>query len=253
MQSKPLSGKTIVLTGTQKIASVVRQIETFGGLAVTFPLIQTNEIIDSGDREQLEQINDFDWLIFTSQNAVDAFYNKLKRHATKGKRIKAKIAVVGAKTAEKLSSYNFSVSFTPSIFSADVFAKEFPLISGQNPKCLFIRGSMAKDTLKNGLPFSIKEWTVYQTEKNLSHIHSLIELIQCNQETIILFASPSAVDVFAKYAAKAVGWNSVKIASIGHITAAALDRYGAQITYMPREYTMQAVIQEIIKVEEAKQ
>ncbi len=45
-----------------------------------------------------------------------------------------------------------------------------------------------------------------------------------------------------------IGWEAARIAAIGHITEAALEQYGATVDIMPSVYTMQAVIEEIMKV-----
>ncbi len=64
---------------------------------------------------------------------------------------------------------------------------------------------------------------------------------------LLIFASPSAVDVFAIHIAPNVGWEKAKIASIGHITSNALIEHGAHVTYQPKTYTMEAVLEEIVK------
>lgn len=250
MPNLPLIGKTIVLTGTSKTITVLEKIEQLGGKAISLPLIETTEIVDSSEHIQLKMAKNVDWLIFTSQNAVEAFCNKMKRHHLNKSDFHGKIAAVGSKTAKLLKKNNFQVSFMPSVFSADVFVKEFPFIVGENPKCLFIRGRKAKDTIKKGLPFLIEEWIVYETRENRTSIEPLLELIQSNDEPIIVFASPSAVDVFAQHVAPIIGWNKVKLAAIGHITANAIEKYGAIVTYQPKVYTMEAVIEEISKREE---
>lgn len=250
MRNLPLSGTTIVVTGSHITTSILTQIQSFGGEALSFPLIETSEIIEPDDSEQLEKAKNFDWLIFTSQNAVDAFVNKINRHSLKASDFKGKIAAVGEKTAKLLEQHGFSVTFMPSIFSADVFVKEFPQIIEGNPQCLFLRGTKAKNTIKSGLPFVVKEWNVYETKETLSSTEPLIELIQQKGNMIMIFASPSAVEVFAKHIAPVVGWNKVKIAAIGHITEAAIQKYGVKATYKPSIYTMQSVIDEIIKRED---
>ena len=164
---------------------------------------------------------------------------------------KSKIAAVGEKTAKMLENNHFKISFMPSVYSADVFVKEFPLVAGDNPTCLFIRGKKAKDTLKKSLPFTIEEWNVYDTFDHLSNVKPLIDLIQSKEEVIVIFASPSAVDVFARLVAPIVGWTKAKFAAIGHITAARIEHYGAQVTYKPNKYTMQAVIEDIQNREDA--
>jgi len=242
---KPFEGKTVVVTGSSKTTAVLFEIEKLGGEAFFYPLIETTEILELDDRVKLQQAKYFDWLIFTSQNAVEAFCKKAKRHQLKRSDFSGKIAAVGSKTAELLKDNDFDVSFTPTVFSADVFINEFPHVAGDNPRCLFLRGNKAKDTLKKGLPFELTEWTVYKTQENLSAIDPFIHLIQTRQQPIIIFASPSAVDVFAKNIAPLVGWENAQYASIGHITAARIEHYGAQVTYQPTNYTMQAVIEEI--------
>lgn len=250
MHNAPLKGKTVVVTGTSKTTTVLSQIISLGGEALSFPLIETSEIIEPDEALQLHLAKTVDWLIFTSQNAVEVFCRKMQRHQWTSSDVYGKIAAVGEKTASLLEDNNFHVSFMPTVFSADVFVKEFPKIAGVQPKCLFIKGSKAKDTLKSGLPFELKEWTVYDTHEDLSNIEPLIELVQSKEETIIIFASPSAVDVFAQNVAPIVGWHSAQLAAIGHITARRIEYYGAKVTYQPKKYTMQAVIEDIQKERE---
>lgn len=249
---RPLEGKTVVVTGSSKTTTVLFEIEALGGKAYAFPLIETTEIILPDDLVKLEQAQNVDWLIFTSQNAVEAFCTKIKRHQLSPSDFNGKVAAVGSKTAELLKENHFEVNFIPTIFSADVFIKEFPEVAGDHPNCLFLRGTKAKDTLKVGLPFEISEWTVYETQDNLSTIESFIMLIKSKIQPIIIFASPSAVDVYALHIAPVVGWESAKYASIGHITAARIEYYGAQVTYKPANYTMVAVLEEIRMREEIR-
>lgn len=246
----PLQGKTIILTGTTKTSTIIEEITALGGLPVVTPLIETCELIDQNDSVQLEYARQFDWLIFTSQNAVDAFARKMKRFNLSPWHFQGKIASIGTKTTEALEEIGFTISFMPSVFSADVFVKEFPKVAGDHPTCLFIRGEKAKKTLKDGLPYELKEWTVYETIELHDHKQMIIETIRENQEVTVIFASPSAVDVFAMDIAPVVGWEAVRIAVIGHITEAAITNYGVTVDVMPSVYTMQAVLEELTKEEE---
>lgn len=246
----PLLGKTVILTGTSKTTEVLQQIKQFGGNALSYPLIETNEIIDLDDGIQLEIARHFDWLIFTSQNAVESFYKKMQRFSLQPQHFSGKIAAVGLKTGKMLHQLGFQVHFLPSTFSADTFVKEFPLIAGEQPKCLFVRGSLAKSTLRDGLPFLIKEWTVYETTEKLDSVEPLIRVIQEHKDVTVIFASPSAVDVFASHIAPKVGWDAIRVASIGHVTSAELAKHGITIHIQPQKYTMQAVLAELVKLEE---
>ncbi|MGE8000681.1 uroporphyrinogen-III synthase [Lysinibacillus sp. NPDC093190] len=248
----PLEGKTIILTGTSKTTTIIDDILALGGQAVLVPLIETCELINKNDDVQLEFARQFEWLIFTSQNAVEAFASKMRRFNVNAAHFSGKIASIGTKTTTALEQLGFHVSFMPSIFSADVFVQEFPSVAGSNPTCLFIRGKKAKKTLKEGLPFKLKEWTVYETIERHDQKQLIFECIRANSDVTVIFASPSAVDVYAKDVASVIGWEVVRIAVIGHITEAAILNHGAIVDVMPSVYTMQAVIEEITKVGERK-
>ena len=248
MPSKRLRGQTIVLTGSNKKPSVKQFIEENGGICAIFPLIDTRERKSAEDANNLARLNIYNWLIFTSQNAVRVFMKKCQRVGINVQELPCKIASVGAKTTALLNEYGLHVHFEPTIFSADTFIREFPSVSAATESKLFLRGSLAKPTIREGVP-NVVEWTIYETVTNESSIQPLIELLM-KEQAIVIFASPSAVSVFHQYIAPIVGWQAIRAAAIGHITAAALRNYGVDIYVQPITYTLQAVVEEIILLEE---
>lgn len=237
-----LAGKTVILTGSSAVQSVVMLIEDNGGCAKSFPLIETVEKINADDAQWLAQLPAYDWLIFTSQNAVICFLAKCIRHNVNYAQLPHKIAAVGEKTAEGLRNAQLAVHFMPSIYSADVFVKEFR--AEPQERQLFLRGSMAKSTIHDGT--GADEWTVYETQHCLKHLDQLERCLVTSAEPIVIFASPSAVDVYAAHIVPDLDWCFVKIASIGHVTTAALAKYGVVPHVQPRVYTMKAVIEQLL-------
>ncbi|MGM9951018.1 MAG: uroporphyrinogen-III synthase [Lysinibacillus sp.] len=248
MPNNRLLGKTIVLTGTNKTAPVKKLIEDHGGECAVFPLIEAKELQSPEDEGWLAGLHRYDWLIFTSQNAVQAFIDKCRRAEMEIRRLDCKIASVGSRTTSLLEKHGLKVHFMPTTFSADVFVKEFPKVAERAEKKLFLRGNLAKPTIREGVA-NVTEWTIYETCPADSSIIPLTELLQ-QKEAIVVFASPSAVQVFHEKVAPVVGWQGVSAAAIGHITAAALRRLGVPVYVQPETYTMQAVIEEIILLEE---
>lgn len=245
----PLQGQQIVLTGTKMTHSVSSKIIELGGKVHHLPLITVREVQTSEDFDMLNRAFACEWLIFTSQNAVQSFSNKLKRFKQTIDKYVAKIAVVGEKTAQAIEALGLKIDFMPSTYSADVFVKEFPKHVGQLKSCLFLKGSLAKATIREGLPFPVEEWTVYETIQTLEYtsaIKNLIKQSPCQSITVI-FASPSAVDVFAKHIAPDIGWSGFEVAAIGHVTETALHQVGVTVDIIPKKYTMMAIIDELAK------
>ena len=241
MPSK-LAGKTIILTGSHVVGSVKKLVEQHGGQVQHFPLIKTVEKINADDAEWLARLVSYDWLIFTSQNAVTCFLAKCIRHQVDYAKLPHKIAAVGEKTAQGLRNAGLDVHFMPTTYSADVFVQQFQMEPGE--RALFLRGSMAKSTIHDGT--GAEEWTVYETEPCLRHIDALERCLIESAEPTVIFASPSAVHVYAEQIAPDFDWCFVKIASIGHVTTATLATYGVMPHVQPKNYTMQAVIEQLI-------
>lgn len=237
-----LAGKTILLTGTKVIHSVQDLVEQHGGQLEHFPLIETVEFIAPNEAEIVDALPDYDWLIFTSQNAVLQFLHKCERYGVAVTELAVKIVAVGEKTARLLQQAGLSIDFMPTVYSADVLVQQFQLQQGE--RALFIRGSLAKRTIIEGI--GADEWTVYETRPNLSRIEQLVDCARRSENPIVVFASPSAVHTYAKEVVPKYAWDNVKVASIGHITTAALASYGVKPIVQPTTYTMQAVILQLI-------
>lgn len=247
MPSNALLGKTLIITGSAVVRSVEQLIEQHDGKVYNYPLIETVEKVSKEDEYYFRELPAYQWLIFTSQNAVKSFIDKCIRHE---QTIPAtmKIAAVGEKTAALLQEHGYEIHFMPTVYSADVFVKEFSMEPGE--RALFVRGSMAKKTIHEGT--GADEWTVYETRPCRKYFSQLTQCLLTEKHPIVIFASPSAVDIYAEHIVPHVDWQSVKFASIGHVTTAALEKYGVQPMVQPKIYTMQAVIEQLILEEQTK-
>ncbi len=204
-----------------------QQLAVRCGAAVQYiPLIET-KLIDT----EVPDFDQYDWLIFTSRTSAEAFC-RLTPHVT------AKLAAVGDKTAELLAQHGYSIDFIPTVYSADVFVQEFPEVAG-NARCLFVRGTLAKDTILS-MPLNIDEWTVYDTVKKQDQASLLAKL----EDVTVVFASPSAV---AAYTEAGGDFRRIQAAAIGHITEKAILDAGGVVQFRPHKYTYSDVIHEIMK------
>lgn len=249
-KSKPLINETVLFTGTPKSTDVLSLVKQLGGTPKSYPLIEVQELREASDEVRLKTCPQYDWLIFTSQSAVQAFHQKLLRYCIKSSSIPANIAAVGTKTARALERIGFKVQFIPTIFSADVFVEEFKPVKNDTRKLLFLKGNKAGSMIREQLPFQVDEWTIYETCFVESHTHSLIECIHQNQDVSVLFASPSAVEYFNRKIVPYIGWEGYTVCAIGHVTAQALLEAGATVHVQPTEYTLEALVKALAKRKE---
>ncbi|GEN82313.1 uroporphyrinogen-III synthase [Sporosarcina luteola] len=243
----PLKGETVIFTGTAKSLEVFDLVKQYGGVPLSIPLIQVKEIKDSTDEVKLKTCGDFDWLIFTSQSAVKAFHSKMDYFNVSVIDIPSKIAAVGTQTAAALEKIGFTVKFIPSVFSADVFVKQFKPVESKEMKVLFLKGSLAGSIIREELPFHVEEWTIYETGAKHDSIESLVDIVKTTEKCSVLFASPSAVRVFKESAVPVIGWEGYTIGAIGHVTEKALLEAGAKVDVKPEIYTLKELVESLAR------
>lgn len=249
----PLQGESVIFTGTPKSLDVFELVKQYGGIPYSMPLIQVSEMIAQTDESELQRCADFDWLIFTSQSAVKAFHSKMERFNMTSQQIPPKIAAVGTQTAAALEKIGFTVEFIPSVFSADVFVKQFKPTDNRELRVMFLKGNLAGSIIREELPFQVEEWMIYETGSCLDSVSSIIELLKTEQSTTVLFASPSAVRVFEEGAVPVVGWKGFTVGAIGHVTEKALLEAGAEVHVKPETYTLKELVKALARRKEEVQ
>ena len=117
-----LEGKTVLVTRAPAQSQELRMLlGDHGAKAITIPTITIGppETWDPADAS-IKHLADFDWIIFTSANAVDAFLDRA------GTMPASKIAAVGSQTARRLQEREIEVHLVPEDFRAEGLIKSFP-------------------------------------------------------------------------------------------------------------------------------
>lgn len=229
-----------ILTSQLHDRSFLQRVEQAGFEPIHAPLIDTNHRVLSA--AELDAIESCDWLVFTSQTAVHAYFSQLSRPSAQ------KIAVVGSKTEKAINSYSYKASFMPSTFSADVFVNEWNASPHANETVAFLKGNLAKSTLEEGLHTDVTAICIYDTVTLPEHVETITNLIYHHPQVTLVFASPSAIDAYVT--AGGTVRNNVIYCAIGHITKRAMTDYGFPVHVMPSIYTLDALLEQRIYLEE---
>ena len=133
----------------------------------------------------------YDWLIFSSKNAVKYFYPYLKNVKVK------KVAVIGDKTAEYCNELGISVDFVPRDFSQEGFLDEFK-ISEQHlllPSSEKARPKLVQQLSKYN---EVAKIDLYRPVPNFKNISQVKSLVRKHQIDAVTFSSSSAVEFYFK-------------------------------------------------------
>lgn len=255
MAEKPLAGKRIVVTRARAQAGdLAAMIEQLGGEVVEFPTIEIKPpasfvALDAA----LENLENYDWLMFTSVNSVEPFLGRLK-HAGKNVADLAhlKIAAIGSETAKRLEAAGFSVSLVPARYQAEGILESLDAAEMYGKRVLIPRAAKARDVL----PDTLRQWgagvdvvEAYRTEAPNIDIATLKGRFQCGEIDVVTFTSSSTVTHFVQLFGDGALASLVKntaIACIGPITAKTVEEARGKVAILAREFTMLGLVTAIV-------
>jgi len=254
-EDKPLFGKRILVTRAKEQAfEMSNMISELGGEAVEFPVIKTIPSTQCEDFEHaVNQLETFDWIIFSSVNGVSYFFAKLKEQGIDIRRMsKAKIVAVGPRTAKALQDKYLNVEALPQQFVAEglLASLEDQIKPGQ--KVLLPRADIARDVIPKQLKakgLEVTEIDAYETVNAAENKEEIIELLKRKKINVITFTSSSTVKNFLEaLKGENIGelLEGVILASIGPVTTATAVKLGLEVQITAEEYTIPSLIEAIV-------
>jgi uroporphyrinogen III methyltransferase/synthase len=255
-ENKPLWGAKILVTRARAQASeLLEQIREAGGEALEFPSI---EIVKETDLTPLYQafnrLTDYSWIIFTSVNAVDIFFEAMRYREVDIRQLQGiKICAIGPATAERVAKRGLLAELVPDEYRAEGIISELQTHLKPGEHILIPRAGGAREILPRHLRDSgalVDEVVLYQAV-TASHINPhYLEEVRQGKMDYITFTSSSTVTNFVKImgAENIQAFDQqVRVACIGPITAATARENGFNVDIMPDKYTVAALLEAIIQ------
>ncbi|MFS0822515.1 uroporphyrinogen-III synthase [Bacillus sp. 1P02SD] len=254
--TQPLLGKTILNTrGKSAAAAFSKKILAAGGTPIEIPLLTFQKPKDTTIiAETIKNLHRYEWLVFTSKNGVDfffEFYDQVLEKVTKNIPM-PKIAVVGSKTEKTLLAKGYRPVLVPDEFIAEGLFESLRPYVMPGVRFLLARGNLSRSFLVDELTKHgavATDLIVYETVGDSRDKEHLITLLKEKQIDIITFTSPSTVKQFYKIVEQ-TEWeewtNHVLFACIGPETKKAADHLHIPIHICPKNYTTDHLLDEII-------
>ncbi|MGD0545737.1 MAG: uroporphyrinogen-III synthase [Candidatus Acidiferrales bacterium] len=236
---KPLTGKRVVVTrATEQAHELAHSLEALGAEVVLLPTVSFAAVKNSKPLDAaLRSLAEFDWILFTSQNAVRFFCQRLREMNLKEdglQRPRPMVAAVGTATAAAATEEGFRVDTVPKNHSGEALAQELWGAIGDR-KILLPRSDRADDRLPKALReagANVTEIVAYRTAAPDSLDQKILKSIRDAEVDAIVFASASAF----RFLAECVGVaelaelsSRVQFAAIGPTTARALREEGMRV------------------------
>jgi uroporphyrinogen III methyltransferase / synthase len=264
--SKPLSGRTVVITRARPQADeFVAELEQFGARVIVCPTIEIDEP-DSFERldEAISHLYGYDWLIFTSVNGVDHFLRRFEEKGHHASEIDdLRVCAIGEATAERLMEAKLHVDVIPKEFKAEgVFEALAQFVGGEEAlsrlNFLIPRAAVARDFLPKALEDAgarVDVVPAYRTKLPDNLDRGRISAMLAGGADCIAFTSSSTVrnlaQLFDTQDLSAV-LEGVVVACIGDVTSETAAEHGLLSEIQPEQFTIPDLARAIAEYFERK-
>lgn len=251
---KPLAGMRVVIGRTRHQASALSsELKALGADVIEIPFIEIRKPrsykpLDSA----LKRIAEYDWLILTSVNGVEALNARMKQLRMSPTMFgHLKIAAIGPATQKKIEQLGLEVSVVPPQYVAESVVESLQGVINRQ-RVLLARAKVARDVIphelrKNGAQVDVVE--VYETVLPRASQKALKAIMRDPKRRphVITFTSSSTVRNFVKLLGgrgrpSHTILNGIQLASIGPITSATLRKLGLPVHIQAKEYTIPGLI-----------
>jgi uroporphyrinogen III methyltransferase/synthase len=252
-QAKPLFGKRVLVTRTRQQASALsRLLAEEGAEPIELPTIEIKRRFNKDELiRAVEALHkgEYDWLVFTSANAVDIFFDFLWERCLDARSVTAGVAAIGPGTAEALKRWGIYVDVTPdpNRYTAEgllaAFDEQFDV---RDHSILLPRAEGARDVLVDGLTkqgAKVDEVILYVAAPPDSPESEALRRLRAGEVDVVTFASSSAVTNLMKLLdGDTAPLEGPLIACIGPITARTAREAGLEIGVESKEHTIPGLV-----------
>jgi len=245
----PLAGRTVVITrAAAQSDEFIAALENYGATVFSCPTIEIREA-ENYERldEAIDHLYGYDWVIFTSVNAVEFFLKRLARHNVTADALdEISVCAIGTATAEKLSGAHVHVDVVPTESKAEgVFSSLEEFVGGvenlQGLNILLPRAAVGRDYLPKALEDAgarIDIVTAYRTAIPENLDRGRLTAMLAGSADCIAFTSSSTVRnlalLFDTHDLSSV-LLGLSVACIGDVTATTAEEYGLSVQIQPAE------------------
>jgi uroporphyrinogen III methyltransferase/synthase len=246
-ENRPLSGKRIVVTRAREQASdLVKLLSDLGAECLECPTIK---IVPPDDWKPLdtaiENLSLYDWLIFTSVNGANFFFERLFKQKRDVRALSnLRTASIGPATANRMFDFGLTSDIVPKSYRAESVIEAFANEDIKGKRILLPRAKEARPILPVELAkmgAEVNEITAYRTKEVRDNVDLLLSRLEESTIDLITFTSSSTVKNFHALIPP-VKFNDlmkgVTVAAIGPITADTAKTLGFDVHIVAESFTI---------------
>ena len=219
-----------------------------GAQAIELPAIDIQPLEDNKELDRaILNLKDYQWLIFTSTNAISAFWQRLDKLKKDSRVLNGlKIIAIGPATTQALEAKGITPDLVPQIHTNEGIIEGLKKQNIDGQKFLLPRADIADKVMVEGLSklgAIVDDIAVYRTVPAARAIAEAKKMLTEGKLDVITFTSSSTVsNLAAAFEGEPLNLNGAKIACIGPKTAETAVKAGLKVDIMPEEQTIPGLV-----------
>jgi uroporphyrinogen-III synthase len=200
----------------------------------------------------LRNLAEYDWLILTSVNGVDAMWERLARlRLTKTNLRHLSVAAIGPATKQAIEQRGVKVDVVPKEYVAESVVRSLRRrVKGR--RVLLVRAKVARDVIPTELGRAgarvdvVEAYETVVPESSRTRLRSALKNPR-RRPHLVTFTSSSTVRNFMELLGKArPSLDGIEFASIGPVTSSTLRELGLRVDIAAKEFTIRGLVKAIV-------
>jgi uroporphyrinogen III methyltransferase/synthase len=247
----PLFGRRVVVTRASAQASGLRDaLAALGAEVLEMPALRVEPLDQAPLRAALRRIDDYQWLVVTSQNAVGFVWDALRAAGLDARALSGvRIACVGKSTSAALLEHGLAADVVPSRFVAESVLEALEARDDvRGTRALYVAAEGARDVLPLGLRMlgcRVDLVAAYRTVAGGEGSDVLRAALDQRRVDVVTFASASAVHGYVEAAGAELARRAPAI-TIGPVTSDAARAAGLTVAAESREASIAALVEAVV-------
>lgn len=247
---RPLFGVRVAVTRPAEGSRLAAPLRELGASVLEIPATRIAPLDPEPLHEALQWLDQYEWIVFTSRNAVRLFWAALRAGGRDARAFgAAKVAVVGPATADALLARGIAVDVQAERFVAEgVLAALEGRDDVAGARVLYVTARGARETLRDGLEEMgaiVEVVEAYESEPDADGARRLRAAVAAGEVDVVTLTSASSARAFAEAAGPELA-PRVPVASIGARTSEAARQAGLDVRVEAEEATLDALVAAIV-------
>ena len=246
---RPLHGRCVLVTRPSRGSALAARLREHGADVLSLPTTRIEPTDPEALQDTLQWLDQYDWIVFTSQNAVRIFWDALRASGRDARALaRSRLAVVGPATGEALLSHGLAVDVVAERFVAEGVLEALeqrPDVIGS--RVLYLTAEGAREVLREGLEdlgATVETLVLYRSVTDVEAATPLREAIERGAVDVATFTAASTVRGFVEAVGEELA-RSVPAVTIGPSTSEAARSLGLQVRAEAEEATLPALVRAV--------